>query len=370
MKILVRNSESRQWESADLISAKAEAELQNLLIESPFLIPIDEIREGVSPLVVAVGEFGLPGSGNTDILALSADGDIAIIECKLAANPESRRKVIGQILEYASYLWGMSYREVDSRVQRLRGKSLPDLIEEAVAGEWDRASFEHGVTQSLTNGDFTLIIVVDEINEELRRVIRYINECSKSAFSLHALEVRRFQAGGVEILVPQLHGLSAKAPVARGERKKWTEEAFFGALAENVGPDIVTIARDLYEWSEDTADRVWLGTGAETGSFTFHYLKEGKTVSVFTVYTNGKISLNYGWLSQQVSKEVLEQFHQRISEIPAFRRIRADFSKLPTLRLGDTFKGQEEIPKFKQAVEWLRDRLAQMYDEALASEAG
>ena len=112
MKILVRNNEAKRWEPADLVSAKAEVELQNLLIESPFLIPIDEIREGVSPLVFAVGEFGLPGSGNTDVLAFSADGDIAIVECKLAANSESRRKVIGQILEYASYLWGMGYQEL------------------------------------------------------------------------------------------------------------------------------------------------------------------------------------------------------------------------------------------------------------------
>ncbi len=60
MRILVRNNQSKEWESADLVKAKAETELQHLLIESPFLIPIDEIREGVSPLVFAVGEFGLP----------------------------------------------------------------------------------------------------------------------------------------------------------------------------------------------------------------------------------------------------------------------------------------------------------------------
>jgi len=71
----------------------------------------------------------------------------------------------------------------------LKDKPLPDLIEEAVAGEWDRTGFEDGIAQSLANGSFILIIVVDEINEELRRIIRYVNECSKSAFSLHALEV-------------------------------------------------------------------------------------------------------------------------------------------------------------------------------------
>lgn len=350
----MRNDRSRRWESADLIRARAEAELQHLLIESPFLIPIDEIREGVSPLVFAVGEFGLPGSGNTDVLAFSADGDIAIIECKLAANPESRRKVIGQILEYAAYLWGMSYREVDSRVQRLKGKGLPELIEEAVAGEWDRDSFEEGITQALANGSFTLIIVVDEINEELRRIIRYVNECSRSIFSLHALEVRKFQAAGIEILVPQLYGLSVKPPVSREERRrKWTKEEFFEALRQHLEPGTLATIENLYEWAEDTADRVWFGTGTETGSFTFHYLKEGRTISVFTVYTNGKLSLNYGWLSRQLDKKILEEFHRRITEISTFRHIPAGFSRWPTVKVADVFRGLEDLDKFKQVVEWL-----------------
>lgn len=356
MKILVRNSESKEWEPAKPVSARAEVELQNLLIESPFLIPIEEIREGVSPLVFAVGEFGLPGSGNTDILAFSADGDIAIIECKLAANPESRRKVIGQILEYASFLWGMSYRELNSRVQRLKGKALPKLIEEAVAGEWDQKSFEEGITQSLASGSFILIIVVDQINEELRRIIRYINECSESAFSLHALEVHRFKASEIEILVLQLHGLSTK-PTTTRKRKKWTRYEFFEVLRRNVEPDIATLVEDLYEWAEATADRVLFGTGVQTGSFTFQYLRDGKPISVFTIYTNGKLQLNYGWLSTQISTDVVEQFHRRISEIPSFSRIPNDFSKWPNLAIADAFRGPEDIDRFKQAVEWLRDEI-------------
>ena len=102
MRILIRDNETKEWKFAESVRAKAEAELQKLLAESPSLIPVSEIREGVSPLVFAICEFGLPGSGNTDILAFSADGDISIIECKLATNPESKRKVMGQILEYAA----------------------------------------------------------------------------------------------------------------------------------------------------------------------------------------------------------------------------------------------------------------------------
>lgn len=74
--------------------------------------------------------------------------------------------------------------------------------------------------------------------------------------------------------------------------------------------------------------------------------------SVFTVYTNGNLPLNYAWLSRQVGKELVEELHRRITEVSTFRRIPADFSKWPTIRVADGFKGSEELEKFKQTVEW------------------
>ena len=212
MRILIRD-QRKKWTYAESVKAEAEAELQKLLVESPSLINIDEIREGTSPLVVAISEFGLPGSGATDVISFSAEGDIALVECKLATNPEIKRKVLGQILEYAAYLWQMSYEEVDNRIQQRMGKPLAALIVDSVAGDWDEEQFRSSVKQSLDDGSFILIIVVDELNDELRRIIRYINECSESAFSLHALEMRRFQAEGIEVLVPHVYGISTKPPV-------------------------------------------------------------------------------------------------------------------------------------------------------------
>jgi hypothetical protein len=70
MRILIRDPKSKRWNIADTVKAKAESELQKLLIESPSRITIDEIRDGASPLVVALGEFGLPGSGSTGFVVL------------------------------------------------------------------------------------------------------------------------------------------------------------------------------------------------------------------------------------------------------------------------------------------------------------
>jgi len=114
MKILIRGRSSKHWKVANSTRPDVEAELQDMLHETPSLVPLEEIREGASPLVVAIKEFGLPGSGNTDLLAFSARGDIAIIECKLATNPESKRKVIGQVR-----CWGTRLICADLNIERL-----------------------------------------------------------------------------------------------------------------------------------------------------------------------------------------------------------------------------------------------------------
>lgn len=354
MKILIRE-QSKNWRYAESVKAGAEAELQTLLVESPSLVNINEIREGTSPLVFAMSEFGLPGSCATDVIAFSADGDIALVECKLAANPEIKRKVIGQILEYAAYLWELSYEEVDRRIQQRFGKSLAALIDDSVAGDWDEEQFRNGVQQSLDDGSFILIIVVDELNDELKRIIRYLNERSESAFSIHALEMRRFQADEIEVLLPHIYGISTK-PSAGGKRTRWTETRFFKVLKEQ-HPDVVEIVNELYGWSQETADKVWFGTGKKEGSITFHYFRDGVTYSVFTIYTYNRLSLNYGWLSPKVSEEVMNELHSKIHEIPTFSHIGNDYTKWPTVKVNGAFSEDEYLEKFKNIVTWLRTRI-------------
>ena len=354
MRILIRD-QTKKWTYAESVKAEAEAELQKLLVESPSLINIDEIREGTSPLVFAVSEFGLPGSGATDVISFSAEGDIALVECKLATNPEIKRKVIGQILEYAAYLWQMSYEEVDSRIQQRVGKPLAALIVDSVAGDWDEEQFRSGVKQSLDDGSFILIIVVDELNDELRRIIRYINECSESAFSLHALEMRRFQAEGIEVLVPHVYGISTKPPVG-GKRAQWTQARFFELFKEQ-HPESLELVRDVYNWSQKSASRVYFGAGKKEGSFTYHYLRDGVTYSVFTIYTYNRLSLNYGWLSPKVSEDVMNEFHSKIQEIPTFSHIARDFTKWPTVKVEEAFSEDEYLENFKNIVTWLQDRI-------------
>jgi len=357
MKILFRNNESDEWEPASAVETQGEAELQSLLIESPSLIPVEEIRENTEELVLAVSEFGLPGSGRTDVLAFSEKGDIVIVECKLAANPEAKRKVIGQILEYGAYLWQMDYEALDARIREREGESLVDLMELAAADEWDQTEFRTRIEKTLESGAFLLIVVVDEVNPELRRIIRYVNDCSKSVFSIHALELRRFESGGLQVLVPKLFGLSPGPADTLPET--WTEDEFFRRLGLSVEAQVVDATQALYEWTQGNADNVYHATGQDRWSFTFHYRAAGLTVSVFTVYTDGQFVLNYEYLINRVEEEILDQFHTRVTQIAAFSAMPADFSKRHRVELARVVESRDEVTKLKEVVVWFGRMVAE-----------
>ena len=48
-----------------------------------------------------------------DIVVLDSNGDITLVECKLAKNPEGRREMIGQLFDYAARLWRMGLEDFE-----------------------------------------------------------------------------------------------------------------------------------------------------------------------------------------------------------------------------------------------------------------
>ena len=59
---------------------------------------------------------------------------------------------------------------------------------------------------SLTQGDFELIIAVDKINDELEKIIQYLDKSDQPGIQIRALEVRLFSNEETQILAPRLYG--------------------------------------------------------------------------------------------------------------------------------------------------------------------
>jgi hypothetical protein len=351
MKILTRTKTEKSWKLVESAAYEAESELQKLLADSPDLISIQDVRPGVSTLTVAIREFPLP-IGSVDLLAFSAEGDMAIIECKLATNSEIKRKVIGQALEYGANMWKMTYDELDSIVKSRVNKTLADLMHESIQEEgWDEEVFRTNVGTALEAGSFILMIVVDEITEELSRIINFMNACGNPAFSFAALEMRRFQSDGNEMLVPRIVGdnrsFATKSP--RSGRKRWTEPMFFADAKVRLTPESVAIIRELYEWSLKMG-RVGFGTGSGSGSFSLYVERKGSIGSVFSIYTNGTFAINIGFMAKIYTPLEVASFRESLASIPTLNGIDTTSAFYYNIPIEDAFSKPEYFRKFQGIV--------------------
>ena len=359
MKILIRNESGSEWEAVEAQDYKGETELQKLLASSPSLISIEEIRPGSSSFVVAIREVGLPGSGSTDIIAINPDGDIALVECKLANNAEIKRKVIGQVLEYGAYLFKMSYEQLSDRIEKRTATSLADLMRNFVEDtDWDEESFRENIEQTLSDGSFILVIAVDEMNEELRRTIQFLNQCGNPAFAFTALEMQRYQKGKTEILVPHLYGGVVKTPVVGVSRLKWNKQRFFDFALENLDHQTVQIMEDLYQWSVENGKVTW-GVGKVTGSYTCKFAVEVKDLSMFTVQTTGSIMFNLHHQTPHLEEETIHKYREWLTEIPSFSSITESAEWFPWINIEKTLVDHaEDVQRFKDVtlryVEYIR----------------
>lgn len=357
MKILILNQEEGEWDLVESAEYRAETELQKLLSESPSLISINEIREGASPLVTAVREVGLPGSGNTDILAFNSSGDIVVVECKLASNQEIKRKVIAQVLEYGAYLWNMSYEELNERVFLCTNKNLAELVAKATGDpEWEEEAFRTAIEENLTNGSFVLVIAVDEMNEELNRTMRFLNTCGNPEFDFSVLEMKRFHRDQMDILVPHLHGV---IPKVTPPKHKWDPAKFFPEMERQHGPRALSVARRILEWTKPRVTHVWWGEGRQYGSFVPIYNHQGNDHRLFAVYTLGVVEIYFQWYARKqpfASESLRRELQSRLNELEGVDIPDEGLVKRPTIRLTILDAG-DNLARFFEIFDWVLETI-------------
>jgi hypothetical protein len=236
----------------------AERALQEALKRNPEVIPAGDLELDE---VIVVGRETPLLVGAIDLLLLDAQGRIILVETKLSTNPELRRQVIAQLLDYAASLWktAPTLKEFESLVMRYwrsaacedeRVKSAKSLHEgvEAVFAEsigeiWDYEAFEAALEDNLKNGQYVLLVVATGLMDgALKDLLQYANICLN--LPLFGVEITMFKMEGRELIVPRgvRHTAQAKrgtsSPVVHTSREAFLEAcaptaaSFFGGLLE------------------------------------------------------------------------------------------------------------------------------------------
>ena len=118
---------------------------------------------------------------SVDNLLVTPAGDLALIECKLWRNPEARREVAAQIIDYAKEMSTWTYADLQKAIRGAKPldgsdekatRSLYELV--AAKGEIGEASFRNTVSRNLKRGRFLLLIVGDGIREGAEAMAEFL----------------------------------------------------------------------------------------------------------------------------------------------------------------------------------------------------
>lgn len=186
--------------------------LQNALEQAPSILPTAEIAPIFAPLVCIAREVRLKtddnNSGRIDNLYISKHGHLVIVETKLWNNPEARREVVGQILDYAKEVKEWDYDKLNA-IYRDYHKTKQNLFDAMVAGGHQapesEADFIDTVNQNIRKAQFLLMIVGDGIRSGVEKIADYMNANPDMHHRLALCELEVYDLGdGRRLIVPQL----------------------------------------------------------------------------------------------------------------------------------------------------------------------
>ncbi|MFS2112172.1 hypothetical protein ACCC88_20945 [Sphingomonas sp. Sphisp140] len=240
----------------------SEADIQALVHAYPQCLPIAEIDSAFVGAVPICTELRT-NAGAIDNFLVTPGGMPVLVECKLWRNPEGRRKVVGQILDYAKELsrWSSAdiHREVAVRTDREDGPLLQILRE--AGHEINEIAFNDALTQNLRRGRFLLLIVGDGIREGVEAIAEYLQRHAGAHFSLGLVEMPIYLApDGARLVVPRVlartHLIERHVIVAPDDMIVVDPQE--PTAAREIDPDAAAMAAERQQFWTDFQERLVL----------------------------------------------------------------------------------------------------------------
>lgn len=228
--------------------------IQRICFGNPTLLPVEELEPTFGGMIPICRELPTK-SGSVDLVYLNEYGFITIGECKLWRNPEARRKVVGQVLDYAKDLAQWDYSKFETECLKARNESSQSLFEiiHGFYPDIEEQRFIDNVQNNLQRGRFLLAVIGDGIRENMEEMAEYIQRNGNLNFTLALIElpVYRKPDAGELVITPRI--LARTVQIERtvfrtdtemkgetdkpSEGKTISEKAFFERLTSAIGSD-------------------------------------------------------------------------------------------------------------------------------------
>lgn len=316
--------------------------LQRQIHAHPSLLPIWEIEPSCWPAVPVCMELPL-ASGFADNLLVSPDGNLVLVECKLWRNPEARRKVVAQVIDYAKDLMRLDYAALERQIAQAQDRAGSSLYETS-GSDLTQPEFIDAVSRNLRRGRFLLLIAGDGITESAEAIADYLQQHAGIHFTLAMVQLAVFDLGeGERLIVPSVPARSVN--IVRGiveirdgqptvtapppsARAGTLSEAQFLEELDAIRSGTSNRLRELLERGQD------LGLQIATGKTMLmrYALGSRGNANLFGIWPNGDVDTSYvWWLRGEVADDLLRSLLEEWARsIPGARVSSAP--KSPALR--------------------------------------
>jgi hypothetical protein len=318
-----------------IVRCKSEdTELQALLENNLDLLPGEQIDpENPRRWIMIRREMPVPdpttgaNRWNVDFFLADQDAIPTFVECKRHDDSRARREVVGQMLDYVAnghHYWKAS--EIMEFAQQSASKQ-GRTIETAIASlgpslvENIEVYFKE-VETNLREGNVRMVFVLEDSSYELRSIVEFLQN-QMQRVDVFLVEIRQYEVAGQRIVVPTLFGYTERAhrakqdatqPRISGGRRVWNRESFMeDAQTKSTMAQLDSIKRVLSTAETRSWDIKW-GTGKENGSLSVRIPTIAKR-SLCTIYSNGLLTLNFGWLHdttvEEEARDLMAQFAKK-----------------------------------------------------------
>lgn len=272
----------------DVAGYPAEKEFQELLADRPEVLA--SALDGPAAQWLLIGrevpikaEESDVGTWQLDHLFVGSDCRPVLVEVKRSSNPEARRQVVAQMLDYAASFeaeWSADRirRRREQRDQVSRDKLLEEMERVLAAGSVDdEDQFWTEVQTQIDAGRIRLLFVADQLSTTLKRIIEYLNNQLRTTEVLGVEVVRHAPADGAGPLVfqPIVHGRSTTGGAKKGPAERITGEEFAAAVVSFQGEAVLAAVESLIDALASLDGFSSFGTGSHNPALYLNLRTKG-----------------------------------------------------------------------------------------------
>ncbi|NJK94507.1 MAG: hypothetical protein HC905_05890 [Bacteroidales bacterium] len=217
--LIISGTKSRELTRIDeSTSTFSEDWLQNIIHENPQCYPIENPFDS-NLKIISLGREIDSGAGFIDVLLLTSEADLIVVETKLWRNPEKSRTVLAQVIDYAKELSKWNFMDLNDAIitsQKSINSNKILSLEEIIKKEFPGKSTDliEQLNKKLNEGCLKLSIVGDKISPNLMLLSDTIQSSPGLNFSLSLIEMKLFRCNDGIILIPDIVGKTVE--IVRG----------------------------------------------------------------------------------------------------------------------------------------------------------